>query len=114
MLGHSSGDTTDIYINTKLKVIREKLDRHALRGMTFEEMFQWELAKGLTAVECIRYAQGIVRLSPEEWIESQRRIEDAAMRAEAQAIRDRIGTERSAPNRDNVVKFALRQIKAIN
>jgi hypothetical protein len=30
MLGHSGGDTTSIYINSKLKVISEKLDAYKL------------------------------------------------------------------------------------
>lgn len=38
MLGHQGQDTNSIYIASKLKSIRDKLDKHMLGGKTFEEV----------------------------------------------------------------------------
>ena len=38
MLDHSPGDMRDLYIISELKRIREQLDRHELRGKTWEEL----------------------------------------------------------------------------
>jgi integrase len=56
MLGHSDGDTTDIYISSELKEIRRKLDMQST-GTTFEEKYAPEIAEGLTMVDIIRHGQ---------------------------------------------------------
>lgn len=38
MLGHSANDTNSIYINSKLKPIQDKLDRHVLGGKSLDEL----------------------------------------------------------------------------
>jgi integrase len=55
MLGHSDGDTTDIYIASELKEIRRKLDLQST-GTTFEEKYAHEIAQGLTMVDIISRA----------------------------------------------------------
>jgi hypothetical protein len=45
MLGHSDGDTTDIYNSSELKEIRRKLDMQST-GTTFEEKYACEIAQG--------------------------------------------------------------------
>jgi integrase len=54
LLGHSSADTTDIYINSRLRLIREKLDRYMTRdmgGLTLEEYYKPELDRELTVFD---------------------------------------------------------------
>jgi hypothetical protein len=59
MLGHSDGDTTDIYISSELKEIRRKLDQQST-GTTFEEKYARELAQGLTMVDIIKQSRRTV------------------------------------------------------
>jgi hypothetical protein len=110
MLGHSSGDTTDIYINSRLKRIRDKLDVYAHR-VTVDEMFREELERGLTFVEIIKSFirhQDYTVSSDEEGDELDKRIAEVEKsehrvldRREVKAILSQIRAETEADNPSN-------------
>jgi integrase len=69
MLGHSDGDTTDIYIASELKEIRHKLDLQST-GTTFEEKYAREVAEGQTMLDILGL-RGLVWVAFEEFRASE-------------------------------------------
>jgi len=119
VLGHTGGDTTDVYINSDLKRIRDKLDIH-LHRVTFEEYFRDEIAEGLSVwdivKEIILYGERITVASLAESEELDRRVAEIERRdnrvlrtKEVQSVLDQMRMENEVADRANVVKFTKRR-----
>jgi integrase len=114
MLGHTSGDTTDTYINSDLKRIRDKLDLYK-HDVTFEECFRDELAEGLSSYEILKQIFesdiGINVSSEAEAQELDKRVNDIERREnrvlkakEQQLVLDQMRLEKQS-EQSNVIKF---------
>jgi hypothetical protein len=111
-LGHSSGDTTDVYINSDLKRIRDKLDTHRMR-VTFYEYFRDEIAEGLSVWQIIGQILEARGIWPGEHAkELEKRVDEIERREnrvlrpkDVQLVLDQIRRESASAEQPNVIEF---------
>jgi integrase len=81
MMGHANRDMTGLYINSHLKIIQEKLDRHWFKGHTFEEVIDQIRNDGMPVEQIVSFDARVKAINRGLTTEQMARSVELAVRA---------------------------------